>query len=91
MGSEKEATCRNEYVAHIRAAGGLEALTVLSSYTFVDESGHCPFGPGRHIYTEWGTKDGRFVAEVEEHNGEFTYRVPRRQNAGAAPSEGNDG
>lgn len=62
-----------EYYRAIEAAGGLSALTVLSAYTFTDG---CPaFGPGRHIFTEWGTKDGRSVAESEEHDGRVTYRV----------------
>lgn len=37
------------------------------------------FGEGRHVYTEWGTKGGDFVAEVEEHNGAFTYRIPEQR------------
>lgn len=68
-----------EYCRAIEAAGGVRALTVLSAYTFVE--GHPALGPGRHIYTEWGTKDGRFVAESEEHDGRVVYRIEESERS----------
>ncbi len=78
-------TCdRDEYRDAILRAGGLGELRPISTYTYCDGS---PFhGDGRHIYTEWGTKDGEFVAESEEHNGEFTFRVPALPNGSAGPN-----
>lgn len=64
-----------EYRAAIDAHGGIHALTVLSSYTFIDDPGTTPFGPGTHVYTEWGTRDGVFVAEAERHNDDLTLRI----------------
>lgn len=61
------------YLATIEKAGGVQALTVLSTYTYCDGSPF--FGPGRHIFTAWGRSDGTLVGEHEEHNGEHTYRV----------------
>lgn len=56
-----------QYAAAINAAGGLDALTVLSSYT-------CPDGDewtrGRKIVTTWGTRDGEPVAHSEVTNGD---------------------
>ena len=61
------------YLAAIERAGGVTALVPISTYTYCDGS---PFhGPGRHIFTAWGKRDGTFVAEHEEHNGEHTYRI----------------
>jgi|SRR5579863_3284374 len=70
----KRACTQEQYWEALEKRGGTNELTVLSSYTYIDDPGFNPFGPGRHIYTEWGTKDGQFVAEHEEHNGEHTYR-----------------
>jgi hypothetical protein len=72
--TEKVSCAREEYWAALDAAGGIHALVVRSSYTYVDDPGTTPFGPGRHIFTEWGTRDGRYIGEHEEHNGEHTYR-----------------
>ena len=73
----KVVTDRAGYWRAIEEMGGIDMLTVLSTYTFCDGSPY--FGPGRHIYTEWGTRYGHhFVCEHEEHNGEHTYRVSSR-------------
>lgn len=75
MARVKKVSTVEDYREAIAQAGGIDQLTVLSTYTFIDDPGFTPFGPGTHIYTEWGTKDGTFVAEHEEHNGEHTYRT----------------
>lgn len=72
--SEK-AVCTKEAYGRIMAVAGLDKLRLLSCYTYIDDPGFTPMGPGTHIYTEWGDADGDFLCEHEEHNGEHTYRT----------------
>lgn len=71
--SEKQACTAARYAEVIRAAGGFDNLTVLSSITDLGDDGTVWV----HILTEWGTKDGRFVAEHEFRDGEYAYRIPK--------------
>lgn len=72
------------YEASGDESGGVGNLVPLSTYTYIDDPGTTPMGPGRHVYTEWGTKAGVFVAESEEHNGVFTYRIPDERRSSQA-------
>lgn len=73
------------YEASGDESGGVGSLIPLSTYTYIDDPGTTPMGPGTHVYTEWGTKDGVFVAECERHNDEVTYRIPAERVSPRVP------